>query len=272
MNTATIIGATGFIGSALNSYLNKLGIHVFSPSRDYQFDVNIDLGTVFYCAGSGDCKTNYENVLDANVILLQKILTYGKFDKLLYVSSTRVYMNGESSLENNNLTICSKDNRKLFNLTKLVSEELCRLSNKNVVIVRPSNVYGLALNSKLFLPQIIKNAILNNKIDMYVSPEYSKDYVSVDDLVHVMYHLSLFKTKQFDIFNIASGINVPAWKIANILKEKTGCEILWHDVDCNEKFPLTDIAYINSIVPHNYSDILADLSDMIDRFKNTFIS
>ncbi|MCC9213027.1 hypothetical protein LOK03_08040 [Escherichia coli] len=65
-------------------------------------------------------------------------------------------MNENCAKENADLLICHNDNRKLFNLMKLAAEEICRLSKRNVIIVRPSNVYGLALNSKLFLPQIIK--------------------------------------------------------------------------------------------------------------------
>lgn len=265
----TIIGATGFIGSNLNSYLKSIGINAFTPSRDYKFNTLDDLGTVFYCAGYGDCTKNHNNILEANVLLLQNIICNAKFDKLLYISSTRLYINSTSSKEDSNVNISHQDNRKLFNLTKLVSEELCRLSNKNIVIIRPSNVYGLALDSKLFLPQIIKNAIINNKIDMYVTPEYSKDYVSVDDLVSVMFKLSQANTKFADIYNIASGVNVSARQIASIIEEKTGCDIIWHNVDCDEYFPKIEINKICNVAHHNYHDVLVDLSDMIEQFKKT---
>ncbi|MFN7073919.1 NAD-dependent epimerase/dehydratase family protein, partial [Proteus mirabilis] len=89
---------------------------------------------------------------------------------------------------------------KLFNVTKLVAEYLCVKSKKNVIIVRPSNVYGLALNSSLFLPQIIKNAINNHKVDMYVNCDYEKDYVSVNDVVTVMYKLSETINSPGDIY------------------------------------------------------------------------
>ncbi|HFV6013107.1 TPA: NAD-dependent epimerase/dehydratase family protein, partial [Escherichia coli] len=260
----TVIGGSGFIGSAMCNYLKNNNKNVFIPERDYHFSAGEDLGIVFYCAGYGDCINNYDNVIDANVLLLRKILNNVKFKKLVYVSSTRVYMNENCAKENADLLICHNDNRKLFNLMKLAAEEICRLSKRNVIIVRPSNVYGLALNSKLFLPQIIKNAILNNKIDMYVAPEYSKDYVSVDDLVHIMFELAHKEFNDVQTFNIASGVNTSAAQIADIIKRKTNCEVIWHDVNIQEKFPVTDITKINELVAHNYRDVISDLSKMID--------
>lgn len=264
----TVIGGSGFIGSAMCTYLKKNNKNIFIPKRDYQYSVDEDLGIVFYCAGYGDCLNYYDNVIDANVLLLREILKNVKFKKLVYVSSTRVYMNENCAKENTDLLICHNDNRKLFNLTKLVAEEICRLSKREVVIVRPSNVYGLALNSKLFLPQIIKNAILNNKIDMYVTPEYSKDYVSVDDLVHIMFELAHKEFDDVQTFNIASGNNTSAAQIADIIKQKTNCDVIWHDVNIEEQFPVTDITKINKLVAHNYRDVISDLSKMIDAFYN----
>ncbi|MCV5223230.1 NAD-dependent epimerase/dehydratase family protein, partial [Escherichia coli] len=84
--------------------------------------------------------------------------------------------------ETDDLLVTAGDNRKLFNLTKLVAEELCIKSERDVTVVRPSNVYGLALNSTLFLPSIIRHAINNGEINMFVAPEYAKDYVSVNDV------------------------------------------------------------------------------------------
>lgn len=207
--------------------------------------------------------------MDANVNKLKVILTQANFQKLVYISSTRVYLNSRDSAENSDLKICHNDGRKLFNLTKLVAEELCLRSKKNVVVVRPSNVYGLALNSPLFLPQIIKNAINNNHVDMYVSSDYEKDYVSVDDVVAVMYKLAESITSPGDIYNIASGYNVSAKSIADILISETGCNIQWHKNDTCETFPVITMQKTNSIVPHHYKNVLNDLVDMIKEFKKS---
>ncbi|HGU1153630.1 TPA: NAD-dependent epimerase/dehydratase family protein, partial [Escherichia coli] len=47
----TVIGGSGFIGSAMCNYLKKNNKNVFIPERDYHFSAGEDLGIVFYCAG-----------------------------------------------------------------------------------------------------------------------------------------------------------------------------------------------------------------------------
>lgn len=114
-----------------------------------------DTGIVIYCAGNGDCQNTPFNVFQANCALLSDILQHSKFNRLVFMSSTRVYMNGNDTQENADLVVCRDDARRLFNLTKLVSEELCLKSGKDIVIVRPSNVYGVALNSRCSYHQLL---------------------------------------------------------------------------------------------------------------------
>ena len=110
----TVIGGSGFIGSAMCNYLKNNNKNVFIPERDYHFSAGEDLGIVFYCAGYGDCINNYDNVIDANVLLLRKILNNVKFKKLVYVSSTRVYMNENCAKENADLLICHNGTDKIL--------------------------------------------------------------------------------------------------------------------------------------------------------------
>lgn len=264
----TVFGGRGFIGSEIVNQLNDLGHTVNVPKRGDSAIFESDLGIVIYCSGVGDCKNTPFSVLEANVSLLAQILQQAKFERLLYVSSTRVYMNQALSSEHENLTVCVDDSRRLFNLTKLVAEELCLKSGRNVSIVRPSNVYGVALNSPLFLPAITRNAINYRKVDMYIPKGYAKDYVSVEDVAFCCITIASSEQCDNQIINIAAGYNITAQQIADMLQEHTQCEIVWHEIDFpNEVFPPTDIALISNIIP-NYSpkNVLADLQEMIVEF------
>lgn len=269
MSKYTVFGGRGFIGSAIVNQLKLNGHDVYVPARDDKDIFNDELGIVIYCAGQGDCKNAPFDVFDANCFLIARILENCNFKRLIYMSSTRVYMNTESSCENDNVLISYDDNRRLFNLTKLVSEELCLKSNKDVVVVRPSNVYGVALNSPLFLPAITRNAILNKKVDMYISPNYEKDYVSVDDVANACIEIAKIKETKGKIINIAAGYNISAQEIADQLRINTGCEIAWHDMDFpNEKFPVTDITLIKSLIPdYEPKNVLNDIKSMIKDFS-----
>lgn len=263
----TVIGGRGFIGSKIVELLEKQKETVWVPERDNPELFTKELGTVIYCAGHGDCDTGYLKVLEANTILLSRILDGGSFEKLVYISSTRVYMGQDSSSEEGDLTVLTQDSRRLFNLTKLVAEEILLKSKKNVAIVRPSNVYGLALNSSLFLPSIVRNAINNGRVDLYVSPMYSKDYVSVDDVAEMTIKIARLFSSNLEIYNVASGINVTAREITDILKENTGCEVVWHSHSVDEHFPLTDIKKIKHLYDYIPRNVLVDLKSMISLFK-----
>lgn len=265
----TLIGGQGFIGTEVYAQLSTAGHSVKVPKKNDAALFEKDLGIVIYCAGHGDCVGNPLKVFDSNVSLLAKLIESGNFKRLVYLSSTRVYMGQDGSAETDDVTISTKDQRRLFNLTKLVAEELCLLSSKDVIIVRPSNVYGTALKSPLYLPAITRNAINNQRIDMYVSKQYTKDYVSVKDVAGSICQLSQANDLSSKIYNIASGSNVSSLQIADILEAHTGCEVIWHDLDFTheEQFPVTDITRITNEIDYAPCSVLDDLPQMISAFK-----
>jgi len=267
MSKYTVIGGKGFIGSHIVELLRSKGEEVVVPERNCESIFKEDLDILIYAAGNGDCIQKPFEVFNSNCRLLSDILEKSTFNKLIYISSTRVYMEQEASEEDADVTICNSDKRRLFNLTKLVAEELCLKSGHDVVIVRPSNVYGLALNSTLFLPSIVRNAINNNHIDMYVAPEYAKDYVSVTDVAEIIYKIS--NHNEHIIYNIASGENTSAQQIADVITFNTGCTVDWHSGFVGEKFPVTDITRSTVEFEYRYANVLSDMKVMIDSFKKS---
>ncbi|ELA7919003.1 SDR family oxidoreductase [Vibrio alginolyticus] len=268
MTKYTVFGGSGFIGSEFVKTLKLLNHDVYVPDRNSSDVFERDLGIIIYCAGYGDCIRDPFNVLQANTILLSELLKKAKFDKLIYLSSTRVYMNSECSMVENNLTIEFDDNRKLFNLTKLAAEELCAKSNRNCLIIRPSNVFGAALKSDLFLPSITRNAILNNVVDMYVDKLYAKDYIFVSDLVRATLDILNVNNSNFKIVNVASGENTTAKDIADVLVRHIGCKVVWHDnIATNETFPITDVSYMSDCISFKPLNVLDALEGMIEEFK-----
>ncbi|HFK5720587.1 TPA: NAD-dependent epimerase/dehydratase family protein [Enterobacter asburiae] len=270
MSIYTVVGGNGFIGSEIVRHLHSLHKDVWIPERNDPNIFSKKLGTLIYCAGNGDCQLKPFDVLTANCLLLSEFLQNADFDRLIYVSSTRLYMNVDESSETSDLIIRQDDNRRLFNLTKLVAEELCFKSGKPFTIVRPSNVYGVALKSPLFLPSITRNAIINGRIDMYVDKNYEKDYVSVTDVAESVIKLSNNKEAEGEIINIASGTNTSSEQIASVLIQNTNCVVNWHENNATKEiFPITDISLLKKLIPdYKPRSVLSDLSDMIQLFKS----
>lgn len=273
MTEFTIIGGQGFIGNALGLHLKKMNKDFVAPDKNDNQIFSKSLGTIFYCAGHGDCDKNPLKVVDSNLTFLSHILSNCEFKRLIYLSSTRLYLNQPSSNENANIQIDAHDGRRLFNLSKLAAEELCKKSGRDCKSLRLSNVYGTALNSPLFLPAITRDAILKRTVNMFVSPGYAKDYVSINDVVDSCLTISGIADKSFSIFNIASGINTKAEDIANIIEKETNAKINWHEHSINEdKFPTIEIDKIANISDYTPRNVLKDLSEMISTFKRELIN
>lgn len=259
----TVFGGGGFIGSAMMNAADNYGYNAFRGDWE-NLSFEDDLGDIIYCLGVGDC-TMPDDVINSHLFILQQIVSKAKFSRITYVSSTRLYMGANTSGESEVLNIMPDDNRKLFNLAKLSAEAYLDASGVDYRIVRPSNVFGCAINSPLFLPSIVRDAILKNQINMYVNPQYSKDYVFVDDVANLT--LQITKSSNEVIYNIGSGENVSAENIANIIQNKTGCDIVWHNSNCTDTFPVTDISLISEEFLYKPKLVTELLGDMIDEFK-----
>ncbi|EOB2820171.1 NAD-dependent epimerase/dehydratase family protein [Vibrio vulnificus] len=264
----TVIGGRGFIGSELVSQLEQEGHAVQVPDREAEWVYKNKLGIVIYAAGCGDCDNDPVNVIEANLSLLGKIIENSDFEKLVYLSSTRLYLNQYETSEDVNLNISTNDSRRLFNLTKIAAEELCAKSKRDCLIIRPSNVYGLAIDSPLFLPAIVRDALLNNNVNMYVTPKYSKDYVYVVDLVNAI--LRLVDKGVTGTFNIASGENTSAKEIATILKLQTNCDINWLVETDLDYFHPIDISKLKATIDFEPVSVIDKLNKMVCEFKKHF--
>ncbi|MFC1237547.1 NAD-dependent epimerase/dehydratase family protein [Vibrio sp. F74] len=271
MKRCLIIGGSGFIGREIVTEFRKYGCEVTVPKRGDLSYFKTKFDIVVYAAGFGDC-TKPMSVLDANTSFFAKVLFEVDYNHLILLSSTRIYMSSEVTSENADLMIPFEDNRKLFNLSKMVSEELCRISKKNVTILRPSNVYGTAIESTLFLPMIIKNALLTGKIDMFVSPGYEKDYVSVDDVISIVSNVAMSDLQGLNIFNVASGHNISAQTIANEIVKETSCEIIWHKGHVGERFTPIDISYTKSNFKYDPKNLVMELPEIIQKFASHLLN
>lgn len=266
----TIIGGNGFIGGEIASYLAMNKVNYWIPEKKDPAVFKRNLGVVIYCAGNGECVTKPYEVMNANSSYLSEIVEKAIFERMIYFSSTRVYMGGEVASENEDLIIKCDDPRRLFNLSKLIAEEICIRSNRDIITIRPSNVYGLAPKSTLFLPSITKSAIINKKIDMFVDPTYAKDYVSVNNVVKIVYELVTKQKVKHNIYNVASGLNITANSIANKLCSLTGCDVIWHENKVTDMYPTIDIKRVKEEFGFEPDCVLNDLERLVQEMKLMF--
>lgn len=265
MSVYTIVGSRGFIGSNLSSYLKNKGESVLDIERILP-EENLFLGTVFYCAGYGDCKDPCK-VVDANFNFFLKVFNNYKFDRIFYISSTRLYLDNSYGHEGADLVFPTKDPRCVFNLSKLLTERTFG-NDPRFIALRLSNVYGNAFKSPLFLPSIIRDAVVNGKIRMLANKTYSKDYINIEDVCDAAYKLSKVINLKYNVYNIASSKNTSAGAILEEMARHVEFGVDWFATDVLENYPEISIQRLIDEIDFTPACVLADIKPMIELFNN----
>ena len=266
----TILGGSGYIGSLLATSFKNLGYSVWTPKRDDNSVFEKDLGLVYYCIGlTSDFRTRPYETIDAHIGFLRKILEMSNFDKIIYLSSTRVYINSNSTDESHPLLVNPNTPSDLYNISKLMGESLVFSSDKKFTIARISNVVGPGMSCDNFIGLLLKEAKYSGELHFQTSKDSKKDYIWIDDVIE-----SLIRCKNDNlskIYNICSGVSISNLYLASVFKnnginvtfEANAPKISFIDID-NNSFK-KDAGYS----PGNCSGRLESLiSDEITKWNN----
>ena len=211
----TVIGARGFIGSALCLHLEATGHSVERIGRNVDFS-DRPLGHVIYAAGvTADFRTRPFDTVDAHVCHLSSLLQVAEFKSCLYLSSTRVYSRSTDGCESAQLAFRPDDPEDIFNLSKALGESIC-LSNPRpeIRVARLSNVIGEVNTSPCFFSILLHDAVNYGRLKFKSSPDSAKDYVSLKDVVTNLCMISLHGREK--IYNIASGTVISNSEISSL--------------------------------------------------------
>jgi nucleoside-diphosphate-sugar epimerase len=266
----TVLGASGFVGSHIVKKLQQSQTEYYAPARDENL-LDKELGDVIYCIGlTADFRKRPYDTVEAHVCKLREVLKECKFNSLTYLSSTRLYIHNkdlEIVDEQTPIPVDVTNPFDLFNASKLTGELLTlNCGRENVRVARLSNVYGFDFNSENFITSIIKDAVVQNKVTLRTTPDSAKDYISINDVVHLLIKISLHGKNS--IYNVASGNNISNNDVLNVLKQETGCVIEFSPSAEKISFPCINIGKIKSEFGFNLSHtLLDDLKEIILRYK-----
>ncbi|WAH37699.1 NAD-dependent epimerase/dehydratase family protein [Alicyclobacillus dauci] len=218
-----MIGGRGFVGSAIVHELINRGDNVWVPSRDDHSIFSQPLGDVIYAAGvTSDFRSRVLETGEAHICLLKTILEKATFRSLIYLSSTRVYGDGES-YEEAPIQVNPLSLEHVYNLTKLTGEALCLHSGRPTKIVRLSNVIGEDEAAGHFFSMLLHEGQETGNIILRSSPQSEKDYIWIDDVVELV--LSIMTRGKENIYNVASGKNISHAEVLEWIHKLTGA--LW---------------------------------------------
>ena len=245
--TALITGANGFLGKHLVRHLEADGVQI-SPLSLRGGDVsNIKRITaalekaqpdyVFHLAGTalGDSAEDFfrTNVLYAATLL--RALREASLDDrpILFVGSGAEY----GRIEDDNLPITERTRCRPYNyygMSKLM-QTLTGLSaaeteNRRIVIARPFNIIGVGMPDHLALASFARQVadVKKGKRPPIVEAgnlTASRDFIDVEDVVHLYWLLIRKEGAYGEVFNICTGVPRPTGDLLNLLIKASGMSI-----------------------------------------------
>jgi UDP-glucose 4-epimerase len=215
---ATIVGARGFVGARLAARLSADGWDVYAPAKGDPDLLTRDLGVVFYCAGlTADYDRRPFDTVEAHASLVGRIIEAGRFERIVYLSSTRLYdgLARPEVDEAEPLVFDPADPRRVYDLSKALGENLtlARADGRGRV-ARLANVYDWEPGAPGFLSEWLIRARAEKHLVLDSSPAVARDYIHLDDVVTAL--IAVAGAPDPAIFNVASGELVTNGQIAQI--------------------------------------------------------
>jgi nucleoside-diphosphate-sugar epimerase len=261
----SIVGAKGFIGSALTYRLQAMGISPITPGR-------ADLshgppeggwGTVVWAAGlTADFRERPHDTIAAHVSDLNMVLRNGGVTGILYLSSTRVYQRCTCALEEKPVACLPQDPSDLYNISKLMGESLCLSAGlSRVSIARLSNIVGPGeIERDTFLGQICRQA-RGGVIELHSQDSSAKDYLWIDDTVRVLAAMALSDGQ--GIMNVAGGRQIEHRQWVEVICRETGARAHVRPDAPRTVFPQIDNGLMCRLYGPPMVDPLERISEML---------
>jgi UDP-glucose 4-epimerase len=237
----TVLGASGFIGRHLVRHLQRGGHEVWAPGRDDPAVHERDLGHVVYCIGlTTDFAANPMDTADAHVCALLPLLRRARFERLIYLSSIRLYdgLAGGTD-EATELLFLPSIPRHVYDLSKALGEALTHHGNGSGVVARLASVYNDDLSEDDFLCHTVQSALAGGDLEVESRPEIGRDYIHVDDAVRALEAIALGAREK--VYNVASGVIFSNAEFAKLLEREVGCRLLFRGTVSPKLSPVVNI-------------------------------
>ncbi|WP_339643019.1 SDR family oxidoreductase [Jannaschia helgolandensis] len=225
MSRITIFGGHGFIGRAVARKAQERSYEVICPPRGSITVPEGRHGTIIWCIGlTADFRNRPYDTAVAHVGLLAEILAQRAHDRVLFLSSTRVYSTGTNTSEDATLSVRPGDPSDLYNVTKLAGEALVLTAEgKDGTVVRLSNIVGpKEAGRSTFLGAIAQQA-KEGEIRLESALDTAKDYLWIDDAAEAILNIAERGTER--IYNVARGAQTTHRDWVDALARHTRCDI-----------------------------------------------
>ena len=206
------------------------------------------MGVVFYCAGlTSDYDRRPFDTVEAHASLISELIRAGRFERLIYLSSTRLYDGQAAAVldETAPLIFDPADPRRVYDLSKALGENLTltRTEGRGSV-ARLSNVFDWEPDAPGFLSEWLIEAARTRDLHLESSAHIVRDHIHLDDVVAAL--IAMARKHTSGIINVASGELVANGEIANLFLEAGWRVTFSRDVSPNPP-PRADVERLRAL-------------------------
>lgn len=223
-----VLGAKGFVGSAVVKALLVEGINVLSLGKD-QIDLLSDGASeklnetlnsedvLIFVAAKAPCK-NLE-MFSENLRMVQivcNVIKEKRLSQLVYISSDAVYKDSLSLISESS---CAEPNslHGAMHLTREIA--LKENFSGPITIIRPTLIYGVDDPHNGYGPnRFLREVIKGQQISLFGEGEELRDHIAVEDLAALVRQVVLFKAE--GVVNAVSGRTVSFRQLAELITNK----------------------------------------------------
>ena len=271
-----IFGGYGFIGSELNKSIKSClrfssskkfsnGNIIKYTEKNFLRIIKKKPKNIFYL--NGISSTNFRE--DDHKINLLQNLKYQDFleaakksnykGKIFYFSSIAVYGSTEKHTkeEFDNLKPASH-----YALSKIIAEQQSiYYSNKyklNIIILRLCSVFGPALKRQIIYKIYQENKKKNKIITLLGSPDDTREFIFIDDLIKIILKLKSKKIKS-GMYNIGADKKIKISQIVNFFNKKNKKKIIYLKKLNYPKFKKLNTSKVKNIINYKIEKFFLNL-------------
>ncbi len=221
-----ILGAKGFIGSNVSLKCKHLGINVTEYGRDFKLK-NHDVIIHFAQPNKLSSIENNKDLSLEHHRLINELKNHCQ--KLVYISSAAVLGNKYDYPVDEKETPNPIDNYGKF---KYSCETHIQNNLSTYLIIRPSNVYGLGMDSTTVIGDYLAQ-FKEGKTNIHLKKAYPiRDFIFIEDFVDGL--LKLVVKNLEGIYNISSGAPTSIKDLADVLDKFFGLNTTFELNNSNE--------------------------------------
>ncbi|MET0294104.1 MAG: NAD(P)-dependent oxidoreductase [Phenylobacterium sp.] len=249
MAAVTVLGARGFVGTRLCERLRAAGLEPFCPDKGDPALFERDLGVVYDCAGlTADYAVRPFDTVEAHATLKAQVAQRGRFERLIVLSSTRLYDSAATEglvRADAPLVLDPAEPRHVYDLSKALGENIALTqTGGRGSVARLSNVFDWTPGAPGFLSEWLARAASEKAFTLASSPAVARDYIHLDDVVDAL--IAMAAAERPGIVNVASGELIDNSQIAAVFGQ-AGWRVDFSGEAQPRPPPCADVAKLRSL-------------------------